>query len=510
MTRYRDYSFICGRLNVMRKTDYLSLGFLMILPFLIFYPLFTSEYLYTDEAVQLRLYRKGSDFQMFTSQGRYITEKLFQWLFRSIDTIREVKYLRLFSFFGWLISIPIWYGVLKKVIVREGLPGMLTFFSVLYLIAMPPFSVYVSWASCLELFLANTAGLLSGYYIYSGLYYKDRTREVKWGRVVLGVLFGLVSLFTYQTGFGCFMLPFVLHLLSARKVDRTFWIGVGACIALYLLYFVLFKVSMAAGGLRASDRASLYINPVGKLFFMLTRPLAGSFHFTFLINERSIPGVLLYLLLAGAWFVTNLRLMKSRSLQEKILYFGGLFFLLLCIYIPGLIVRENYASNRTLFALNMAVFFMVMETLFVVVPTRKARLTTVSVLCVLFVVNAWYNFRELFLAPVTTEYRQLRAFVKENYSPGVHTVHFIRPEEDFFVRRFGIKRSWDEFGVPSTFFDWTPEFWMKQVVLEETGNQALSDKLVVKHWLGRAAYLKDGEPVRAGVLLVDVEQILSR
>lgn len=494
----------------MRKADYLSMGVLLILPFLIFYPLFTSEYLYTDEAVQLRLYRKGSDFQMFTSQGRYITEKLFQWLFSSIETIREVTYLRLFSFFGWLVSIPIWYVTLKKVIEREGLPRVLTFFSVLYMIAMPSFSMYVSWASCMELFLANTSGLLSGYFVYSGFYYKNDTRVLKWARLFLAIMFGLTSLFTYQTGFGCFVLPFVLHLLAVKKVDRTFWIGVVACFAIYLLYFLAFKVSVVAGGVQASERASVYINPVQKLIFILTRPLTGAFHFTLLMNERSIPGVILYLLIAGAWLFANLRLLKSRTLQERVLYFGALFFLLLCTYIPGLVVKENYASNRTLFALNLAVFFMVMETLFLLVTTKKMRIITVGVLSALFIANAWYNFRVLFLAPITAEYQQLRAYMNMAYSPNMHTVYFIRPQEDFFVRRYGITRSWDEFGVPSTFFDWVPEFWVKQVVLEQTGDCALSEKLVVKHWLGKEAYQKAGEPVAEGVLLVEVEQILSR
>lgn len=493
----------------MRKTDYCSLAILLLVPFLVFYPLFFSEYLYTDEAVQLRLYQKGSDFQMFTAQGRYITEKIFQWLFSSIDTIKEVTYLRLFSFFGWILSIPVWYFILKKVIEKEGLPQMLAFFSVLYMIAMPPFAVYVSWASCMELFLANTSGLLSGYFLYSGFLFKRSTRVLSWRRLALSVVFGLVSLFTYQTGFGCFLLPFVLHLLASRKVNRTFWIGVAGCFLIYVLYFVVFKVSLAASGVPASGRTSLYINPVQKLFFMLTRPLTGAFHFTLLINERSIAGVLLYLLVAGAWFFFSLHEMKRRW-KEKALYLGGLFFLLLCIYIPGLIVRENYASNRTLFALNMAVFFMVMEALFRRLQTSKLRIMVVGVLSTLFVVNAVYNFRVLFLTPVKTEYQQLRAFMRTNYTPGVHTIYFIRPEEDFFVRRYGITRSWDEFGVPSTFFDWTPEFWIKQVVWEQTRNKALSDRIVVKHWLGKETYLKAGEQVTEGVLLVDVEQILSR
>jgi hypothetical protein len=494
----------------MKRADYISIGVLMLVPFLIFYSLFTTTYLYTDEAVQLWYYRKGSDFHMFTSQGRIITEKLFQWLFSSIASIQEVTYLRLLSFFGWIVSIPIWYIVLKKVICREGLPAILAFFSVLYMVTMPPFLVYVSWASCMELFLANTSALLSGYFLYSSIDSDKKLPRIQIKGAALSVLFGIFSLFTYQTGFGCFLLPFLLNLIASQKITRTFWTGVGACFIIYILYFLIFKLGLVFSALEASNRTTVYFNPIRKIVFMLTRPLAGSFHFTFLFNERSIAGLLAYLLIAGAWFFCSFWLLKSKPLWERVLYFGAVLFLLFCIYIPGLIVKENYASNRTLFALNLAVFFLVFDTLFRLVRASKSRFIMVSVLSSLFVVNAWYNFNILFLFPLKEEYQHLKAHLDQSYKPDVHTVYFICPEEDFFVRRFGITRSWDEFGVPSTFFDWVPEHWVKQVVFEKTGDRAEADKLVIKHWLGRDAYTDLGKKPSKGILLIDVEQILSR
>ena len=493
----------------MRKNDYFSMGILMLVPFLIFYPLFTAEYLYTDEAVQLRLYNLEDNFQMFTSQGRYITEKIFQWLFHTISSTREVTYLRLFSFFGWILSIPVWYFILKEINRKEDLPKQLSFFSVLYMIAMPPFTIYVSWASCMELFLANTCGLLSGYFLYSGICSGNKAIGISTKAVLLSILFGFISLSTYQTGFGCFILPFVLHLLSKKKVTRSFWIGVGGCFFIYLLYFALFKLSVVAGFIGHNERTSLYLNPVRKLVFMLTRPLSGSFHFTLIFNERSKLGFFIYVVLILAWLVLQLWLMRSKPLNQKLGFLAALFFLLLCIYIPGLVVKENYASNRTLFALNMAVFFSVFAQVFHFIQTFKWRLRMVSILSLLFIINAWYNFNILFLSPIAKEYRQVRTYFENNYTPYIHTVHFIRPKEDFFVQRFGITRSWDEFGVPSTFFDWTPESWVKQVLFEKTGDRQLAERLEVKHWLGREAYQQSHEQTADGVLLVDVEAILN-
>lgn len=504
------FHLLSGRLFAMRKSDVIGVGVLMLLPLLIFSPLFTAEYLYTDESTMLWRYRKETDLQMFLPQGRYLSELLFHKLFSSISTIRELTYLRLFSFFGWILSIPVWYFVFKRVIDREGLPQVLVFLSVLYMICMPAFSMYVSWAACMELFLADTCGLLSGYLLYKSLdHEKGRVAWKLWG-VGLSVLLGIASLFFYQAGFGCFLLSFLLHLVAQKRITRKLWVSLAACFVIYGLYFLLFKVSLSLHSIEADGRTSVYIAPFRKLLFMLARPLSSSFHFTLLFNERSKVGFLVYVVVATLWLVATLRLLRAKPLTQTALYLGALLFLFLCIYIPGLVIKENYASNRTLFALNLAVFFLVFDTVFHWVQTAKARRAVVVVVSVLFFVNAWYNFHVLFLSPVKNEYRQLRAYVESHYTPSVHTIHFIRPEEDFFVRKYGITRSWDEFGVPSTFFNWVPDPWVRQVLYEKLGNRAPAEKLVIKHWLGKAAYLQAGDPATDGVLLLDVEQILSR
>jgi len=86
----------------------------------------------------------------------------------------------------------------------------------------------------------------------------------------------------------------------------------------------------------------------------------------------------------------------------------------------------------------------------------------------------------------------------------------MQPHEDFFVRKYGITRSWDEFGVPSTFFDWVPEFFTRQVVFEKTNNRKTADNLTIKHWLGKEGYTKAAPPLSPNTMLVDVEEIMNR
>ena len=491
-----------------RQKDLLIIFFLIGLSLLIFYPVFYSEYAYTDEIVQLWFYPNDKSYHMFLPQGRYITEKLFQWLFGSAGTIKDISYIRLFSLGGWVISIPIWYYVIKNIVRREKLPEVLAFFATLYLVCTPQFTIYVSWASCLELFLANTSGLLSGYFLYSSIGDNEKLKTPVKG-IVLSILFGVISLFTYQNGFGCFLIPFLLHLIAKPKNLKTIFIATVVYLFIYVIYYFLFRYNLRANNVEASSRTNLNINIVNKFKFMYSRPLSSAFQFTYLFNEKSIAGYIVYALILGGWAILSFYRLRFLPFIKRFQYLAIVFLFFGLMYIPSLVIKENYSSNRTLLALKIAVFFLVMELVISHIKKNKNRVVFVAIISALFVINSWFNFNKQFLSPITQEYAQLRSFIETNYHPGIDTVYFIRPGEDFFVREFGITRSWDEFGVPSSFFDWVPEFLVKQVVFEKTGNRELAEKLVIKHWLGKGLYLQSGEKPSGNSLVIDAEEIIG-
>lgn len=493
----------------MDRKDYLKIFILILVAIGIFYPLFYSEYAYTDEFVQLWLYKKGSNFQMFLTQGRYVTEKLFQWLFGNANTIHDIRDIRLFSFFGWIACIPVWYFIIKKVITKEKLSALLVFFSILYLICSPSFSIYVQWASCLEQFIANTAGLLSGYLLYSSF----RDQNEKLTLPILGaagcILFGVISLFTYQNGFGSFFLPFIIYLAAKPKNIRIILIGIVFCFLIYGIYYFLFKYNLRANNIEAVGRTNISIDLFPKIRFFFGRALAIPFHFNYLFNEKDLTGAVVYAIILFTWIAFDFRISGLSSINY-LKPFAFSIILLVLIYLPSLIVRENYASNRTLFALNLAVFFLVTNTLLELIKKHERKITIVSILSFLLVLNARHNFVRQFLNPLKSEYNQVRSFIESNYNPNITLVYFIRPHEDFFVRKYGITRSWDEFGVPSTFFDWVPEFFTRQVVFEKTNNRKTAENLTIQHWLGKEEYTKAGPPLSPNTMLVDVEEIMNR
>jgi len=481
---------------------------IILIAFAIYYPIFYSEYLYTDEAVQLWRYRKGSGVHMSIVHGRFLFDELTTWQFSNANTIHDVISIRLFSFLGWVLCIPAWYLVIKKVITREKLSQSLIFFSVLYLVCTPSFAIQVSWASLVGLFIANTSGLISGYILYAAINFENKKIDHPAITVTGSILFGLISLFTYQNGFGCFLLPFLLHLISKPRSFRIIFIATGFCLLIYVIYYFLFKYSLAASHIQTIERTQISINVFPKIRFFF-RPLATAFHFTFLFNEKSIAGFAIYAITLLTWlyfYQSSLHL----AMIDRLKVIALIVFVLLVIYLPLLVVKENYFPNRTLLALDMAVFFLVTNTLLVVIKKHERKITIVSILSFLLVLNARQNFVRQFLNPLKSEYKQVRSFIESNYNPNVTLVYFIRPHEDFFVRKYGITRSWDEFGVPSTFFDWVPEFFTRQVVFEKTNNRKTADNLTIKNWLGKEEYTKAGPPLSPNTMLVDVEEIMNR
>jgi len=273
----------------MKRYDLYGILFLWVILLIVFFPLFSSTYVYTDEAVQLWLYRRGSGYEMFGAGGRGLTEKLFQWLFGSIHTIREISYLRSFSLFGWMLCIPVWYYILNSVVISEKLPKLLTFISMVYLVTMPPFTIYIGWAAVMELFIANTAGLLSGYCLYNALSQgKKGTGLIP--AIMVSVLIGCVSLFTYQSGFSCFLLPFLLAVMARYRFSKMTGQAIGVYLFIYVVYYLLFRLQLAVSHTAINERSSLHVNVLNKLLFLFTRPLNSAFHFTWLFNEKKHSG----------------------------------------------------------------------------------------------------------------------------------------------------------------------------------------------------------------------------
>ena len=199
------------------------------------------------------------------------------------------------------------------------------------------------------------------------------------------MLFGVVSLFTYQNGFGCFLIPFLVYLIAKPQQLKLILIGAGVYLFIYILYYLLFKLNLKANHITASSRTDLSINIVNKAKFMYSRPLSSAFQFTYLFNEKNLMGYVVYAIVLGGWAMLSFYRLQFLPLVKRFQYLAIVFLFFGLMYIPSLVIKENYSSNRTLLALKMAVFFLVMELVISYLTKNRTRVVLVTILSALFV-----------------------------------------------------------------------------------------------------------------------------
>ena len=126
---------------MINRRDLLFLLILLPLCFALYYPVTISDYLYTDEANQLWFFRDGINFHTSVAQGRFLTYKIFSWVFSSIQTIEEVSYARIFSLSGWITCLPVWYYVFRRISRKNGISPSFAMLTCVYLISIPSFTM---------------------------------------------------------------------------------------------------------------------------------------------------------------------------------------------------------------------------------------------------------------------------------------------------------------------------------------------------------------------------------
>src|SRR4030095_13380626 len=370
---------------------FLAIPFLFLL---IYFQVFTAEYAYLDEIHQLWHNNDHSNFVMFHTQGRWITGLLFQKLFGSISTVEQLKFLRLFSLLGWIITTFAWSVLYKKWIAWLSLSNSMWPVGTLYMACSISVCIYIGWASCMEVFLAVIPALVSGHSLFKQLINKQKiTRQ----SILLGLaslVLGIISLFIYQNAFGVFLLPFFLHYVRDKtaKPDRVVVVGIIFYLFVYIIYYFLFKYSLKAYDLEASNRTELHFDLFKKISFFFSGPFPQGFSMNLLFLARSVFSQVFYVLIFVIWVVTIFRRNRHSGILDISLFVGFTLFLLALIYLPSMIAVENFSSYRTLIAFNLAVFLMVMEGLLSVFHNEKCRKAFVWLMAFWLVLTAIYTF----------------------------------------------------------------------------------------------------------------------
>lgn len=487
------------------------IGIAILASFLIYYPVFFADYAFTDEAHQLWYNHDGSNFVMFLNQGRLITGWLIDGAFGKMDSVSDIKWLRICSFATMLLFIVVYAALSRKLFTALHIDVKVWALSVIFIPCSLSAAVYVGWASCAEIFLATLAAFLSGYFLFKKVHSHETYLKVSTLTLVLSLFFAMCSLFTYQTAFGFFLLPFFLYFVKNKtaKLDRTLMIGVGFYLASYVVYYFLFKYSLKVYNVPPSTRATIHIDPLGKLSFFFSYPLAQAFSFNFLYNARSILSQVFYPLVIVFWMISLFVQIGKKNVGKIIGHLLICFVLLMLAYLPLMISVENFASYRTMFALNFLVFVMVCDVMISFFKTQKIRTIAAGVATVFFCTVAFYNYHYNFSKPLQREYAVLRSYFMDNYEKGTEAVFFVRPPVNLFKPAFGINYYTDEFGYPSTEKGWTPEPLLKQLVLEKTKSREKAKQVQLHVSSSTESPAFSATDTTAKVLIIDMQAIFN-
>lgn len=497
-------------LNLFNRKGLLFFA-VLILFCLLYFQTFTADFAYLDEIHQLWHNQGKSNYLMFLTQGRWLTGLLFQKFFSSISGIEQLKWFRIFSLAGWVVTAWMACLLFKRWALLLHLQSQTLLLGGLCTVCSLSVCIYIGWASCMEVFAAVALGLLSGHVFFTPLIRQKEVVQFSAGVMLLSLLLGVTALFIYQTAYGIFLLPFYLQYVKQKtpKPHKTIIIGVAFYLITYVVYYFLFKYSLQLNNTVASDRTGIHLDVLGKIGFFFSGPLPQAFSLNLPFSASSIFSQVFYPLVLLVWVFCLFKNNRQNTVLQNAGKIGGIFILLFLIYLPLMVAVENFASYRTLFAFNLAVFMMMVEEVMTLVKKKPTKNGIAAALAALLLGTAFYTFNYLYVNPLQQEYKALRSYIETHYNPSIKNVYFIRAGKHLFSSTYGTKVYRDELGLPSTYRDWVPVPIIKQLVLEQTGQRLLAEQLNVVQFEDATQFEQSHTGTTPNDLVIDMNAIYT-
>jgi len=445
---------------------------MMILYFLFLAALvLQSDYAFTDDNWALwHAPDHYSNLKAWISQGRFFSGYMQQWLFSWAGRIERLKYLRLLSWAGWVGCTMLLYGVLRRI--RKHKDIVLDDWTIMLTVAYAASSfftlIYIGWTVCVEVFIPTALSLAAGLFLF-----EKRSP-------VLALILGVIALFFYQTCYPFLLLPFYCLFLSRK--DGKFTAPMRWAI-LYLvvglgIYYILFRWSLPLMGFIPSERTALKFDPLGRLSFFFSYPMNQAFCVNIFFNTGSAASQAIFPIVFVAWLLFEFFCRKRKPLVT-LGYVSGMLLWWALGYLPQLIASESFGPYRSMPVLGVMVFLLLADAmLYLIKDARRKQMISFSLVAIFLLWGAWvfYAYQE---HPLREEYRSVRQEVVSRYNARVKEVVFVLADEDGFLSHYGVRHYKDEFGLPATFKDWTPEWLVRQIVYETTGRRHEAEMLKV-------------------------------
>ncbi|HWP59941.1 MAG TPA: hypothetical protein VNL14_18765 [Candidatus Acidoferrales bacterium] len=369
--------------------------------------------------------------------------------FASVGGFAELAYLRLLAVV--LTAVVSW--LLYRICLGAGWGRYEAFFVAVMVVTMPPFQVYVSWAS---LYLYPLAGALGAAALVAA---EKLFRASEPGRSgAVRYAWPLAAVILLQLALAISAPAAMLFWAAAAVVLFRPGASLRHMVPRFSAYAAVVAASLAldltrgrwAGlfhGQAAADSSAFKLpaDVFQKLRWFGQEPLANALNLFLLFPASWIAVV------AGSAIVIGLLLYLEESPEKRLAKLALALLIAPLSYLPGLLAEENWPAYRTLPALTAVLtlyaFFALCGYLkrlsrFTAVPPVAGVLALPSLLCGAL---AFYNVHNYFSLPLSIEYQWLRAQVLTEQLAAARRIYVVAASWRESIAP-GVR--YDEFGLP--------------------------------------------------------------
>ncbi len=390
--------------------------------------------------------------------GRPLYSLLATLSFSLMRNINDLRYLRVIAIGG--LALLAW--LLYRFLTQNGMDRRVAFLASLLICVMPPFQVYVAWATCAFFPLAAVLAGTSQFILNRAMQKQARRQLLAlWAAAAIVLLAGIMI---YQPAAMMFwVFAAVAFFVSDRSFAYIVKYGVMSTITMgvaFALDYVWIQIAppLLIGYDINFNRTQLVQYPRIKLLWFLHEPLLEALNLA-----KLLPSVRLAVLVA-AFVCTGLLLYFHGSATSRLGTLAIALALVPACYAPNLIVAEDWATYRTQVAMtSLIVFYVVLALLGVArwggIAARNWNrwdgqqaalllLTGLTLICAVFAVR---NVTRDWVISNHDEYSVLESLLRQQplgQSTTVYAIECSRLDSTAQVMRY------DEFGNPTCMTDW--------------------------------------------------------
>lgn len=243
-----------------------------------YWPVLTNNYAYNDDYPIFDAIQSGHSPEwrhLVLDQGRPLAGAINHQLLSGLDSIDQLKYVRLLSVF----SLALFASWVACLLLRNGFSEEIALVIACLVVTSPPFAVYASWTILVSSSFSSILALAGGYLIHSSIC--KRNGRIVAPECLAGCALIFCVLCIYQSVALIALLPIVLPALRKAQAGepllRDFLLALGAVLATLMFYRLSYQIClwMLDGAGTQSNRSDLLLSPVAKLIYFGQVLLSG-------------------------------------------------------------------------------------------------------------------------------------------------------------------------------------------------------------------------------------------